>query len=51
MTLSLAAMAQSTFGTMLGTVKDASGGVIPNANVKIVTQKNKQLRPAERRRG
>jgi hypothetical protein len=44
MTLSLAAMAQSTFGTMLGTVKDASGGVIPNANVKIVNIDENSLR-------
>src|SRR5262249_13595674 len=29
------ATAQSTFGTVLGTVKDASGSVIPNASVKI----------------
>ncbi|MCG3161262.1 MAG: hypothetical protein JMDDDDMK_02413 [Acidobacteria bacterium] len=28
-------VAQSTFGSMLGTVKDASGNVIPNATVKI----------------
>ncbi|HMV49511.1 MAG TPA: TonB-dependent receptor, partial [Blastocatellia bacterium] len=33
--LCLAATAQSTFGTLLGTVKDASGSVIPNATVKI----------------
>lgn len=31
----LAAAAQSTFGSILGTVKDASGSVIPNATVKI----------------
>ncbi len=29
------AFAQSTFGSMLGAVKDASGSVIPNATVKI----------------
>lgn len=28
-------LAQSTFGTILGTVKDASGGLIPNASVKV----------------
>src|SRR5262245_37521017 len=29
------AFGQSTFGTVLGTVKDASGSVVPNATVKI----------------
>ncbi|HEU0184918.1 MAG TPA: TonB-dependent receptor [Blastocatellia bacterium] len=29
------AFAQSTFGSVLGTVKDASGSVVPNATVKI----------------
>lgn len=29
------ARAQSTFGSILGTVKDATGGVLPNATVKI----------------
>ncbi len=33
--ISLVAMAQSTFGTLLGTVKDSSGSVVPNATVKI----------------
>lgn len=33
--ISLMAMAQSTFGTLLGTVKDSSGSVVPNATVKI----------------
>src|SRR5215475_15004760 len=30
------AFAQSTFGSVLGTIKDASGSVVPNATVKIV---------------
>ena len=34
-TLILSAPAQSIFGTMLGTVKDNSGAVIPGASVKI----------------
>ncbi len=33
--MSFVAMAQSTFGTLLGTVKDSSGSLIPNATVKI----------------
>src|SRR5690349_24481300 len=33
--LSYVATAQSTFGTLLGTVKDATGSIIPNATVKI----------------
>ncbi len=32
------ANAQSTFGTVLGTVKEASGAVVPNAKVEIVNQ-------------
>jgi len=34
--MALVAIAQSTFGTLLGTVKDPSGSVIPNATVKII---------------
>jgi Carboxypeptidase regulatory-like domain len=30
------AQAQSTFGSILGTVKDASGSVVPNATVKLI---------------
>lgn len=30
------AFAQSTFGSILGTVKDASGSVVPNATVKLI---------------
>jgi hypothetical protein len=30
--------AQSTFGTMLGTVTDASGSVVPNASIEITNQ-------------
>ncbi len=33
--MALVATAQSTFGTLLGTVKDSSGSVVPNATVKI----------------
>ncbi|MBL8188893.1 MAG: carboxypeptidase regulatory-like domain-containing protein, partial [Acidobacteria bacterium] len=33
--MSLVAMAQSIFGTLLGTVRDSSGSVVPNATVKI----------------
>jgi len=35
-TLSLAAYGQSTFGTVLGTVKDPSGSVVPKAMVQLV---------------
>jgi len=31
----ISAFSQSTFGTILGTVKDASGAVVPNATLKI----------------
>jgi hypothetical protein len=31
----ISAFSQSTFGTILGTVKDASGAVVPNASLKI----------------
>src|SRR5665213_1495468 len=31
-----AASAQSTFGTILGTVKDNSGAIVPNATVTII---------------
>ncbi len=34
--LSQAGYAQSTFGTVLGTVKDPSGGVVPTAKVELV---------------
>jgi len=30
------ALAQSTFGTILGTVRDNSGAVVPNASVKVI---------------
>jgi len=33
--LSISAFCQSTFGTILGTVKDSSGAVVPNAALKI----------------
>lgn len=33
--MAFVATAQSTFGTLLGTVKDSSGSVVPNATVKI----------------
>ena len=32
------ALAQSTFGTILGTVTDASGAVVPNITVKLTNQ-------------
>ena len=35
------ALAQSTFGTILGTVTDASGAVMPNVVVKITNQEEK----------
>lgn len=36
--LPLVLPAQSTFGTMLGTVTDASGSVVPNASIEITNQ-------------
>ena len=36
--LTLPAIAQSTFGTILGTVTDSSGAVVPNIVVKITNQ-------------
>ncbi len=40
--LSLTAMAQSTFGTITGTITDPSGAVIPNAKITL-TNKNTQV--------
>ena len=31
-------MAQSTFGTILGTVTDSTGAVVPQAKIKIINQ-------------
>lgn len=42
--LPLTATAQSTFGSMLGTVKDTSGSVIPNASVKIINIDENSIR-------
>ena len=42
-----AAHAQSTFGTVLGTVQDPSGGVIPKAKVELVNQGTNAVREAE----
>ncbi len=42
-----AAQAQSTFGTVLGTVKDPSGGVIPKAKVELINQGTNASREAE----
>jgi len=42
--LPLTATAQSTFGSMLGTVKDTSGSVIPNASVKIINTDENSIR-------
>ncbi len=42
--ISIAAIAQSTFGTLLGTVKDPSGSVIPNATVKITNTDENTVR-------
>ncbi len=40
-------VAQSTFGTVLGTVKDASGSVIPNASVRITNLDENTSREVE----
>lgn len=45
--LSLVAMGQSTFGTLLGTVKDSSGSVIPNASVKITNVDENTVRTVQ----
>ena len=37
-----AALAQSIYGTLLGTVKDSSGGIVPNASV-VVTEQNTHI--------
>lgn len=42
--MSLVAMAQSTFGTLLGTVRDSSGSVVPNATVKITNVDENSVR-------
>jgi hypothetical protein len=42
--MTLVAMAQSTFGTLLGTVKDSSGSVVPNATVKITNVDENSVR-------
>jgi hypothetical protein len=43
----LSAFAQSTFGSILGAVKDASGNVIPNATVKITNVDENTSRTVE----
>ena len=47
--LSSVAYSQSTFGTMLGTVKDPSGSLIPGATVTI-EQRHQRQRTASRTR-
>ncbi len=39
-----AVIAQSTFGTVLGTVKDASGSAVPNAVVKLINLNENTIR-------
>jgi Carboxypeptidase regulatory-like domain len=43
---SVSAEAQSTFGTVIGTVKDQSGAVVPNANVKLTNTDENTTRAA-----
>src|SRR5271155_5523810 len=45
--LNWAAYAQSTFGTVLGTVKDPSGSVIPKAKVQLVNTGTNATRETE----
>lgn len=45
--MSFMALAQSTFGTILGTVKDASGSVVPNATVKITNIDENTIRTVQ----
>ena len=45
--MSLVVFAQSTFGTILGTVKDASGSVVPNATVKITNVDENTVRTVQ----
>ena len=42
--MSFVAMAQSTFGTLLGTVRDSSGSLVPNATVKITNVDENSVR-------
>jgi len=45
------ALDQSTFGSIVGTVKDASGDVVNGASVVLKLAKPSQLRAAEHGRG
>jgi hypothetical protein len=47
LSLNYAAHAQSTFGTVLGTVRDPSGSVIPMAKVELVNTGTNAIRETE----